>query len=61
MDFAVPAQLKVKQKETEKREKYIDLARELKENIEHASDRDICCNYRVRYSNQRIVTGTGGL
>ena len=30
MDFAVPADHKVKLKESEKRDKYLDLARELK-------------------------------
>ena len=58
MDFAVLADLRVKLKVSEKRDKYPDLARELKkkQTIEHESDDDT-----NRYSHQMIGTGTGRL
>ena len=43
MDFAVPADHGVKLKESEKREKYLDLTRELKKTMEHKSDGDTNC------------------
>ena len=43
MDSAVPAGLKMKIKENEKTDKYLDLARELK-NVEHNSYGDTSCN-----------------
>ena len=59
VDFAVPADHTVKLKESENREKYQDLAREEKRkklwNIE--SDGDTNCNWRTRYSHQRLVQG----
>ena len=57
VDFAVPADLRVKLKESEKWDKYLDFARELKTR-EHESDNYNWCD---RYSCQRISTGTGGL
>ena len=38
VDFAVPADHRIILKECEKRDKYIDLARELKKTMEHESD-----------------------
>ena len=38
VDFAVPADHRIKLKECEKKDKYIDLARELKKTMEHACD-----------------------
>ena len=35
MDFAVPADHRLKLKESEKRDKYLDLARKLKKTMEH--------------------------
>ena len=61
MDFAVPADHRVKSKEIEKKDKYLILARELKKPMKHESDGDAFCNQCVRYSYQRIATGTGGL
>ena len=61
MDFAVPADHKMKLKESEKRDKYLDLVRQLKETTEHESDRDTRCKRRCRYSHQSIGTETGGL
>ena len=44
MDFAVPADHRVKLKEIEKY-KYLDLARELKKTLKHESDGDAYCNW----------------
>ena len=38
MDFAVPAGQRIKLKEYEKKDKYLDLARELKKIMEHKGD-----------------------
>ena len=38
VDFALPADHRIKLKECEKRDKYLDLARELKKTMEHESD-----------------------
>ena len=59
MDYAVPADHKIKLKENKKRCKYEDLARELKKTLEHESDGDTNCNWRTRYSDKRIGKGAG--
>ena len=59
MEFAVPADHRVKLKECEKRDKY--LARELKRNMEHESDDYINCNWCSWHSNQKMGTMSGGL
>ena len=61
MDFAVPADHRVKLKESKKRNKYLNLARELKKPMEHESGSDTICNWSDRDSYKRIDTGTGGL
>ena len=61
VDFAVPADDRLKLKESEKRDKYLDLARELKKLWNMKSDCDTNCNLCARHSQQRIGTGTGGL
>ena len=61
MDFAVSANHRVKLKEGEKREKYLDLARELEKKMQHESDSDTNSNWCARYSHQRICKETGGL
>ena len=38
VDIAVPAEHRINLKECEKRDKYLDLARELKKNMEHEGD-----------------------
>ena len=53
VDFAIPADHKVKLKESEKIDKYLDLARELKKTMEDESDGDTNCNWCARYSHQR--------
>ena len=72
-NFAVSADHRVKLKESQKRDKYRDLARELKKKkkknnkkqkqktMEHESDGDINCNQCIRYSHQRIGKGTGSI
>ena len=59
--FPILTDLRVKPKESEKRDKYLDLARELKKTMEHESDNDTNCNCCGWYSHQRIGAGTGGL
>ena len=61
VDFAVPADHRIKLKECEKRDKYLDLARELKKTMEHAGDNYTNCNWCVWNSDKRITKGTGGL
>ena len=61
VEFAVSADHRVKLKESEKRDNYLDLARELKKTMEHESDGDTNCNSCARYSYQRIGAGNGVL
>ena len=59
MVFAVLADHRLKVKESEKRDKCQDLARELKKKtMEHESDGDTNCDWCVRYSQQSIGTET---
>ena len=51
VDFAVPADHRIKLKECEKKDKYVDLARELKKTMEHAGDNYTNCNWCVWNSN----------
>ena len=59
MDLAVPADHRVKLKESEKRDNYQDLARDQKKTMEHESDGDTNCNRYAQYNYQRIGKGTG--
>ena len=61
VDFAVPADHRIKLKECEKKDKELDLARELKKTMEHAGDNYTNCNWCVWNSNERITKRTGGL
>ena len=46
VDFAVPANQRINQKECEKRDKYLDLARELKKKtMEHEGDNYTNCDW----------------
>ena len=47
MDFVIPVDHRVKLKENEKKDKYLDLARELKKK-EHESDGDTNCKGLVQ-------------
>ena len=51
VDFAVPADHRIKLKECEKKDKYLDLARELKKTVEHAVENYTNCNSCVWNSN----------
>ena len=44
VDFVVPADHRVKLKASEKKNKYLDFAKELKKTVEYESDGDINCN-----------------
>ena len=57
VDFGVPADHRVRLKESEMRATYLDLERELKkkQTVQHK----ICGNWCARYSHQRICTGIG--
>ena len=64
VDFTVSADHRVKMKENKKRDKYLDLVRELKKKkkrMEHEGDSDTNCNCRAWYSHWRVVIGIGGL
>ena len=58
MDFVIPADYK-EIKEIEKRDKYLDLARELKKVMEHESDGDTIYNWCVWNGPQKFPKGTG--
>ena len=59
MDFVIPADHRVKVKESENRDKYLDLARKLKKTMEHESDGDTNSNWCTRNSRQRMDKRTG--
>ena len=58
VEFAVQADHRVKLRENNKRDKYLDLDRELKKTVENERDGDINYNWCTRYSQQRIDTET---
>ena len=51
VDFAVPAGHRIKLKESEKKDKYFDLARELKKTMEYEVDNHTNCDWNFWYSN----------
>ena len=51
VDFAVPADHRIKLRECEKKDKYLDLARELKKTVEHAGGNYTNCNWCVCNGN----------
>ena len=51
VDFAVPADHRIKLKECEKKDKYLDLARDLNKTIEHAGESYTNCNWCICNSN----------
>ena len=59
VDFAVPADHRIKLKECEKKDKYYDPARELKKTLEHESDDYTNCDWWFWHSNKRIIKGPG--
>ena len=60
VDFAVPADHRIKLKECEKRDKYLDVVRELKKTVEYESDNYTNRDWCFWYSYQRIIKGTRG-
>ena len=61
VDFAVLADHRIKLQECEKKDKYLDFARELKKTMEHADDNYTNCKWCVWNSNKMITKETGGL
>ena len=57
VDFAIPANPRVKIKENKIRDKYLNLAREQKK--KHESDSDTSCNWCAWNDPQRLVKGAG--
>ena len=51
VDFAVPVDHRIKLKECEKRDKYFDLARELKKKMEHEGDNYTNCDWCFWHGN----------
>ena len=51
VDFAVPVDHRIKLKECEKRDKYLDLARELKKTAEHEGDNNANCDWCFWHGN----------
>ena len=47
VDFAVTADHRIKLKECEKKDKYLHIAREVENTMEHADDNYTNCNWRV--------------
>ena len=58
---SVPTDDRIKLKDCEKKDKYLDIVRKLKKIMEHKSDGYTNCNWCSWYSHQRISTWTGGL
>ena len=59
VDFAVPANHRLKIKEDEQIDKYLDLARELKNPVEQASDGDTNCNWCAWNGPEEFGRGIG--
>ena len=51
VDFAVPDDHRIKLKECEKKDKYLDFARELNKTVEHESDNYTNCDWCFWHSN----------
>ena len=49
VDFAVPAGHRIQLKESEKKDKYLDLARELKKTMEHEGNNYTNCDCCIQY------------
>ena len=61
MNFADLANHRVKLKENKKKDKYRDLAWDVKKTVKYESDDDTNCDWCSWHGHQRIDTGTGGL
>ena len=60
VDFAVPTEQRIKLKECEKKDKYLNLARELKKTMKHEGDDCTNCDYCFWHSDWRIIKGSEG-
>ena len=61
VDSAVSVDHRIKLKESEKKDKYHDLAREIKQFMEHEGDNYTNRDWYFLYSHQMIIKGTAGL
>ena len=61
VDFTVLADHRIKLKECEKKDKYLDLTRELKKYMVHEGESCTSRDWGFWYGHQRIIKGTGGL
>ena len=59
VDFPVPVDYRIKLKECEKRDKYLNLARELKKTMEYGGDNYTDCDWCFWHGNQTIIEGPG--
>ena len=55
MNFAVPADFRLKLKESEKKDLYLDLARGRKKTMEYESEADTNCNWGALYITIGLV------
>ena len=60
-EFVVSTDHTIILKASEKKDKYLDLPREVKKAEEHESNDCANCDWCVRHSNERIIKGPGGL
>ena len=51
MIITIPAEHRIKLKECEKKDKYLDLVREMKKTMEHSGENYTDCNWCFWYSN----------
>ena len=61
VDFAVPANHRIKLNESEKKTEYLNLPGEWKKTMEHEVDNNTNRDWCFWYIHQRIIKGTGGL
>ena len=59
MDFAIPTDHRLKVKENEKKDKYLDLVGNWKKNQELESDNYTNCDKFFCYSYEKFINGTG--
>ena len=61
MDFAVPADHKIKVKESEKKDKYPRPCKGIENTMEHEGDNSTYRDWCFWYNHRRIIKGTGGI
>ena len=61
VDLVISADHRVRLKESEKRDKYLNFAWEQEKTMKYESDDDTSCDWCAWYSHQWIATGAGGL